>query len=116
MATRAQITVRTEAGFKSVYLHWDGYPDHALKVLEGHYSSQERAESLVEHGNLSSLHESNEQPEGHSFRTPVEGHCVYYGRDRGEEDQDAVVTQTIQPLGWGEEFHYIFDEGEWRVH
>lgn len=87
MGTRSDIIVKLANGqWKRIYCHWDGYLSHNGKILFKHYNSQERAEALVEHGDLSILGKQCSKPEGHSYATPVKGYCVYYGRDRGETE------------------------------
>ena len=88
MATRSTIAVQHADGTVSqIYAHWDGYLSHNGRILFEAYNTQERAEALVALGDISSLDRSIEQPAGHSFNKPVEGCTVFYGRDRGEEDQ-----------------------------
>jgi hypothetical protein len=85
MSTRSNIIVEmTDGSCHRIYCHNDGYPEHHAPILCEHYTSQSEAEALVSFGNLSRLAESNTKPAGHSFAKPVKGHCVYYGRDRGE--------------------------------
>ena len=56
MSTNAVIAVRTnENTVKAIYLHWDGYIEHAGKLLIKNYNSLEMAEKIVNLGDLSSL-------------------------------------------------------------
>ena len=85
MGTRSYIiTANPKGDFTGIYCHWDGYPSHNGKILHENYDTQEKVETLIALGDLSSLRESPACPEGHSYRTPVAGHCIAYGRDRGE--------------------------------
>lgn len=44
MATHSSITVKTSNGkFKTVYCHFDGYPEGVGKTLALHYNSQEKS-------------------------------------------------------------------------
>lgn len=118
MGTHSSITVKmTDGSFKSVYCHFDGYLDHNGKMLAGHYNSQERAEALVEHGDMSSLYERCDKPDGHTFDGRVEGYTVYYGRDRGEVGTDARTGATAEESnkGNGQEFDYLWDGEKWLV-
>lgn len=118
MGTRSSITVKmTDGTFKSVYCHFDGYLDHNGKMLTGHYNSQDRAEALVEHGDLSVIYQHCDKPEGHTFDNPVDGRCKYYGRDRGEEGTAARVGATPEESnkGNGQEFDYLWDGEKWNV-
>lgn len=110
MATRSNINVKVGDVYHCIYCHWDGYPSHHSPILTGHYNSQELAEKLVSQGYISSLDESCDQPEGHSFETRIDGYTVYYGRDRGEKNVDFKVLTT--PLE-EEEFSYTWDGEKW---
>ena len=120
MGTRSDIVVhRTDDKWARVYCHWDGYLDHNGRILFDHYGSQELAEKLVAPGDMSSLHERCDKPNGHSYETPVDGYTVYYGRDRGETGVDAQIFDTLNdawPSGTtGTEFTYIWHDGQWWV-
>ena len=120
MSTNATITVINRATGKAstIYNHWDGYPEGVGKTLKEHYNSQELADALVALGNVSNLDESIEQPAGHTFNTPVKGYSVFYGRDRGEDDQEAMVqdvdTFVLDRHSYGQQqYNYMFVDGEW---
>lgn len=56
MATRSRIGLKQANGqIKSIYCHWDGYPDGVGKTLKEHYNSPEKIEELLELGDISSL-------------------------------------------------------------
>jgi hypothetical protein len=114
MATRSTISLETEKGIKTIYCHWDGYPDHHLPILKEHYNTVEKVEALINIGNLSSLDKSIECPEGHNFETPIKGYCVAYGRDREEKDQEADINTCIQEIDM-QEYNYIFRNNEWEI-
>jgi hypothetical protein len=72
MSTRALIgTTQPDGSVRAIYLHHDGYPEHAGTILETHYSSDEDAAALVALGGCSSLAATLEESE-------------FYHRDRGE--------------------------------
>ncbi|MBE5253482.1 post-segregation killing protein PndC [Mixta mediterraneensis] len=112
MATRSNINVKVGDIYHCVYCHWDGYPEHHGPILTAHYNSQELAEKLVSHGDISILDNSCDKPEGHSFDNRVDGYTVYYGRDRGEEN--VSFKKKASPLNQ-EEFSYIWDGEKWLV-
>ena len=85
MATRSIISARLENGdIITAYCHWDGAT--LLPILEENYGSLEKARELISLGHMSSLGESIECPEGHSFDTPVKGYSVFMYRDRFQGD------------------------------
>ena len=119
MSTRSLINVKCSDGkIRSSYIHFDGY-DH-LPTLQKHYSLPAQAESLVMMGDMSSLGERilPSDDSNHSFETPEDGVCVFYGRDRKENDIgpaefDSFATARKQDRG--QEYIYEFDN-EWTRH
>ena len=121
MATRSTIAVLHNDGkVSSIYCHWDGYLNWNGKILSNHYNTLEQAESLVALGNLSSLG-ARLVPyvdEEHTFDKRVKNVCLFYGRDRGEDDQEACIYDSLEDYflqnNW-EEYDYIFKDGKWNV-
>jgi hypothetical protein len=118
MATRSRIAIEDQTGkVRSIYCHWDGYLFHNGRILLEHYQTQEKVESLIALGSLSSLNENVEIPEGttHNFETPAKGIVVAYHRDRGEtlaiKNHDSVEDFINGDI---EEYGYVFTAaGEW---
>lgn len=97
MSTRSDIIVeRGDGTWKRVYCHFDGYLEGVGATLFAHYNSQERAEALVEPGDMSILAAKCTKPAGHSYETPVVGYTVYYGRDRGESEAIGTVAPDLE--------------------
>ncbi|MBN4051393.1 post-segregation killing protein PndC [bacterium AH-315-M05] len=118
MSTRSSISVTTEDGkVRTVYCHWDGYPAWVGKLLLDHYNSQEKAEKLVELGDISSLDKSIEKPKTHSYDNPVEGHTVFYGRDRGERDTGFTGYDSLGEAlrKKGQLYNYQWKDDKWYV-
>lgn len=118
MSTNSSVSVRVGDSIKVIYGHWDGYPSHVGRLLLDHYNTQEKAESLVNLGNFSSLDVSVECPEGHSFDSKAERCTTFYGRDRGEEGQECRVYPISEGVPDRElqEFDYYWDGEKWYVH
>jgi len=118
MSTNATITVKCNDGkFRQIYTHWDGYPNHNGRILQQDYQDQKKIEALVALGDISILASSIECPAGHSFRTPIAGCTVAYGRDRGEKGVSAQVFDTLkesQKKGL-QQFNYYWDGEKWFV-
>ena len=118
MATRSRIAIEDQTGkVRSIYCHWDGYPAGNGRRLLDHFQTQEKVESLIALGSLSSLNENVEIPEGvtHNFDNPADGIVVAYHRDRGEDlvikEHDSVNEFVKSDV---EEYGYIFTAaGEW---
>ena len=118
MGTRSTITAKTSDGkFKSIYCHWDGYLDNNGRILLNSYADQQKIDALMALGDLSSLGASPEKPNGHSFDKPVDGYCVAYGRDRGEQGTEARIGDTAaEAQKRAEEYNYLWDGTSWTVH
>ena len=123
MSTRSRIGILHEDGTtETIYCHSDGYPEHQMPILTGHYNSIEQVEELIDLGDLSILKERLAPDEGemHGF-APVhraENVTVAYHRDRKEPMSPAVTHKSIVSLmrdNWGIPYYYLFDEqkGHW---
>ena len=120
MGTRGRIAIQNSDGtFTSIYTHWDSYPSNNGKLLLEHYMDESKVRGLMDLGDLSSL--GSELGGKHDFDTHVADKrtdCNAYGRDRGEKNMSAHVSNSIAELtdvagGCGAEYLYIFRNGEW---
>lgn len=117
MGTRSTIAIqKLDGSVEQIYCHWDGYLDHNGTILKTNYKTPELVKQLIRLGDLSSLGGSidTENP-NHSFDTPEEGVCVYYGRDRGEPNTsfrkfDDMTWFRLE--GQWEEYNYLYVESE----
>lgn len=120
MATRSNIgMVNKDGSITAIYVHWDGYLEHAGKILLNHYNAVEIVTDLLKLGNLSSLAENLYPTESHTFDKPQEGVCVAYGRDRGEKKQNAKVFKDLKKYdsmadNTDADYQYLYENGEWR--
>lgn len=120
MSTHAAIITKTEKGYKGIYVHFDGYPEHTGKILLEHYNTPEKVNELIDLGNLSYL-EKRVKPnldESHSYEKPITDVTIAYIRDKGEYDDDEypIETNTIEDITDNfsyVEYVYIFDGNEW---
>lgn len=119
MATRSAIGIMHGNKAKVVYCHHDGYLNFNGLILQEHYDSP-KTNHLVALGDMSSLGQNLAPPEGvtHSYRDPLIGVCVFYGRDRGEEGTEFRVCQSDTELfdTYSDcEYFYIMQDGVWMV-
>jgi len=118
MATRSRIAIEDQNGtVRSIYCHWDGYPSSNGRILSENYKTQEKVESLIALGSISSLRPEVDIPEGvhHDFQNQDENITVAYHRDRGE-DLSIMEHESADDFARGdvEEYGYIFTAaGEW---
>ena len=109
MSTRSTISIKTsKTGGKTIYCHWDGYPEHNGKLLVENYSTPAAITELMLLGDLSNLD-----------LTPAK--CKAYHRDRNEpwgmvEPRD-VNASEMASVGkeYGVDYVYIYNnEFEWE--
>ena len=64
MSTRAVIALQLpDDNVIATYLHFDGYPDHVMPILEGGYLDPDEALELIEGGELRSISPRPAEPE-----------------------------------------------------
>lgn len=132
MSTNSTIAIEAQDGtIKQIYCHWDGYLKGVGQTLLNDYSDRSKLESLIVLGNISEL--KQEIGEEHDFRCPFKygskeyaeweakygNMCVVYGRDRGDERQQAKEFDSFLDFvcnGMKQEFNYILrSDGQWDV-
>ena len=115
MGTGADIILQTEDGYKSIAVYSDGDPSHTFNMLKEHYTDRKKVESMIALGSLSFLEPSIECPEGHSFDTRIPGYTVFYHRDRGEEDMEAIFNKSLYEHKENS-YSYLYTlDGNWEV-
>ena len=115
MATRGRIGLELKDGsILSVYHHWDSYESWLGRILTTHYNSYEKAAELIDGGDMSSAW-TNERWSNDLLDRHKEEYGPQYYSQRGEDCPprlDADLCEYLLPDD-GEEFHYIFRNGEW---
>ena len=116
MGTHAFIGIKIGKTYKGIYLHFDGYPEHAGKILNEHYKTRSKILKLMKLGDISSL--GPEIGKKQDFNNPVSGTTLAYKRDRGESGTEAKIfnsyeefVKEAQDIG---EYVYLFEKGKWR--
>ena len=129
MGTRSRIGIRNaDDSVDSIYVHWDGYPEHNGRILVENYQDEAKIRELMALGNLSSLgaeigeqhpFDTHDFPGGYDAYNKAYGHmCLAYGRDRGEDDVDATHSRNVEgflSIQCGAEYYYIWHYGRWMV-
>ena len=111
MATRARIGIElSDESILSVYHHWDGYPSWLGRILKTHYNSKELAAELIDGGDMSSAWTNA----GFNNETVAQG-PLYYSQ-RGDDCPPRIDKNTKVFLAFGEEYSYIFRNGEWMCY
>ena len=116
MSTNATISIKTDEGIKSVYLHWDGGPLNAGEILIQNFTNEEKILELLSYGDISVLSEKINPDDTlpHSFDERQEDVCLFYARDRGE-DLEIHTFKTLKELlsEFGQQHNYLFRDGLW---
>jgi len=108
MATRSRIGIQlADESILSVYHHWDGYPSWLGRILKTHYNSKELAAELIDGGDMSSAWTNA----GFNNETVAQG-PLYYSQ-RGDDCPPRIDRNLKVFLAFGEEYSYIFHNGEW---
>lgn len=125
MSTRSAIGIMDNDGrIKSVYCHFDGYPEHNGVILEEYYTKREKIEALLALGSISLLDRRLEPVKGvtHNFDKRAKGVVLAYHRDRGDvyhtpdvwEDEEDYV-RNVERAYWAE-YVYLWKDGWWMVY
>jgi hypothetical protein len=110
MGTRSRIGLQlSDDSILSVYCHWDGYPEfNGVKLVEYH-NSYELAVKLIDGGDISALHTNL----GWDREVLPTTGPLYYS-DRGEVSFEPRLDANLaEYLSDGEEYAYLFANGEW---
>jgi hypothetical protein len=111
MATRSRIGIQlADESILSVYHHWDGYPEWLGRILKTHYNGKSLASELIDGGDMSSCWTDSRWDDS------ADGsYGPQYYSQRGQDCPprlDADLAEYLLP-GIGEEYHYLFRNGEW---
>lgn len=109
MATRSFISIKTGKEFRTIYCHWNGYPEYNGVVLLKHYSTIERIEALLALGSVSYIDKELAPKAGtlHNFYNKQKGVTMAYHRDRGDT-YTPPRCHTYKGLKQ-EEYNYVFN-------
>ena len=120
MSTNSTVAVKTDTGYESIYVHWDGYFSYMYPMLDTWYNSPERATALVSFGDASFIDKrlTPSQDSNHSFDNPEEDVCIFYHRDRGEswEHNKPKTRKTKEDVLSSQYYVYIFEDGRWKAY
>ena len=111
MATRSRIGIELNDGsILSAYHHWDGYPQWLGRILKTHYNTKEKVADLIDGGDMSSCW--SDSVWGKPFADGRKYGPETYA-DRGEDCPPRYDNNVEEFFSDGEEFSYIFRNGEW---
>lgn len=114
MSTRSNIGMVVGGEIRAIYCHFDGYLNGVGFILSEHYQDKSKVEELLNLGNISIL--GKEIGNQQDFNKYHDGWTLSYGRDRGEEGQEAQTFESVKEWlagcleGWIE-YAYLYEEG-----
>lgn len=113
MATRSFVGIENEDGtIEAVYVHYDGYPSARAPILLKGYNTEKKLRRFLKLGNCSIIHEKigKKHKFDRQYDEPSYEGCTFYGRDRGETDQQSVHydsrTEFLEECT--EDYTYLF--------
>ena len=114
MATRGRIGIELSDGsILSAYHHWDSYESWLGRILKTHYNSYEKASSLIDGGDMSVCWTKERwNSDGSSYEVEEYG-PQYYEREIDGENPPRLDANLAEYLCDGEEYAYVFRNGEW---
>ena len=119
MATRSRIGIELKDGsVLSAYHHWDGYPSWLGRILNTHYNTREKAAELIDGGDMSVAWTNerwNNDPNefGGTTKREVEEYGPQYYSQRGDDCPPRLDKDMEEFFADGEEYSYIFRNGNW---
>ena len=110
MATRGRIGIQLkDDSILSVYHHWDSYPSWLGRILKTHYNTKEKVSELIDGGDMSSCWSDA----CWETKLPVGEYGPEYYSQRGEDCPPRLDEDMEEFFSMGEEYSYIFRNGEW---
>ena len=118
MSTHCGVAIKTEKGYKAIYVHHDGYESYMWPMLTKNYNSEELADKLINLGDASFIAEKLEPAGKHSFDNPEDDVCIFYHRDRGEDWNHVRPTEyrTIKNMCSDYFYVYVWEGGKWTAY
>ncbi len=115
MSTRGRIGIQLSDGsVLSAYNHWDSYPEWLGRILKTHYNTKQKVEELIDGGDMSSPWTTSRWTRDGA--TEVEEYGPEYYSDRGEDCPPRRDSSLVEYLANGEEYAYLFVDGEWQCY
>ena len=109
MSTRARIgIIQDDLSVKSVYHHWDGYPEWLGVVLQEQYNTGEKVAKLIDGGNMSSCYSDSEYDYEKQEYVKVDPRPNYYGGEDEKPHHNNSIQDFLKDARASEEFLYLF--------
>lgn len=110
MSTRWQIAAKlSDGGSACIYVHCDGYPEHALTTLQQHYTDQQKIDRLIALGDCLSVGDEIEKCDTFISRADEDWDDIKptYG--------DSPTEAAAAHLHGDEDYRYTWDGQQWEM-
>jgi hypothetical protein len=115
MSTRGYIAIKENDKYKTIYHHWDSYPEYLGKLLLKHYSDINKVKEAISKGDASLWKRNINPPKNaiHNYENAYPDTSIFYHRDR-KEDLNISYFHTKKSLiknayDCDIEYLYLFD-------
>ena len=116
MSTNARIgLLQEDLTVKSVYHHWDGYPEWLGVTLKEQYNTREKIAELIDGGNMSSCYSDNVFDYEKQEFVKRDPQPEYYGGKDEAPHLNVSFQRFLDDTNAGEEFLYIFMNECWKA-
>ena len=113
MSTRSRIGLELSDGsILSVYHHWDSYTSWLCRILNTHYNTKDKVAELIDGGDMSSCW--TDTPFDHDGKPSKYGPNYY--SQRGDDCPPRLDKDMDEFFADGEEYSYIFRNGNWYAY
>lgn len=113
MSTRSRIGLELSDGsILSVYHHWDSYTSWLGRILNTHYNTKDKVAELIDGGDMSSCW--TDTPFDHDGKPSKYGPNYY--SQRGDDCPPRLDKDMDEFFADGEEYSYIFRNGNWYAY
>ena len=110
MGTRSRIGIQLQDNsVLSVYCHYDGYPEFNGRVLRDNYNTIDKVKELIDGGDMSSCWSDSIWGD----KLPEGKYAPEYYSARGENCPPRYDKDMEEFFSMGEEYSYIFRNGNW---
>lgn len=116
--------MKEKDGWKGIYCHWDGYPEHNGKILVKFYTNPKKIAKLISLGDISTLApEIGKKGVHKNFNEVSRKYVKAYHRDRGDPWKEVkpkkalTVEEAIEIAEkYGTEYAYFWDGKQWNCY